>query len=108
MNNSMEETMLQKLPLIALRGLVLFPGMTIHFDLVREPFVRALQAAMEADRRIVLVAQQDPLKEEPEGKDFYTVGVIAEVRQVLRAPDGVSRVLVEGKTCVDVSGFSLD
>lgn len=108
MNNSMEETMLQKLPLIALRGLVLFPGMTIHFDLVREPFVRALQAAMEADRRIVLVAQQDPLKEEPEEKDFYTVGVIAEVRQVLRAPDGVSRVLVEGKTCVDVSGFSLD
>ena len=75
------------LPLLAMRGIVLFPGMIMHFDLAREPFVKALKAGMESDRRVVLVTQKDPLIEEPKPDDLYTVGVIAEVRQILRAPD---------------------
>lgn len=92
----------QTLPLIAMRGIVLFPGMIMHFDLVREPFVQALKAGMEEERRVVLVTQKDPLTEEPKQDDLYSVGVIAEVRQVLRAPDGVMRVLVEGKERIHV------
>ena len=92
----------QTLPLIAMRGIVLFPGMIMHFDLAREPFVQALKAGMENERRVVLVTQKDPLTEEPKQDDLYSVGVIAEVRQVLRAPDGVMRVLVEGKERIHV------
>lgn len=108
MNNQLEEITIQKLPLVAMRGTVLFPGMTMHFDLAREPFVRALQAGMDADRRVVLVSQRDPLVEEPAQKDLYTVGVIAEIRQVLRTPDGVMRVLAEGKTRVNIETTYLE
>jgi|GEM_PF-2319664 len=98
--NYMEEITaptVQKLPLLAMRGIVLFPNMIMHFDLAREPFVKALRASAKSDRRVFLVTQKDPLVEEPKQDDLYTVGVIAEVRQVLRSPDGVTRVLVEGK-----------
>lgn len=98
--NYMEEITaptVQKLPLLAMRGIVLFPNMIMHFDLAREPFVKALRAGAKSDRRVFLVTQKDPLVEEPKQDDLYTVGVIAEVRQVLRSPDGVTRVLVEGK-----------
>lgn len=108
MNNQLEEITIQKLPLVAMRGTVLFPGMTMHFDLAREPFVRALQAGMDADRRVVLVSQRDPLVEEPTQKDLYSMGVIAEIRQVLRTPDGVIRVLVEGKTRVTIETAYLE
>lgn len=108
MNNQLEEITIQKLPLVAMRGTVLFPGMTMHFDLAREPFVRALQAGMDADRRVVLVSQRDPLVEEPTQKDLYSMGVIAEIRQVLRTPDGVIRVLAEGKTRVTIETAYLE
>lgn len=108
MSNQLENTMIQRLPLIAMRGTVLFPDMTMHFDLAREPFVRALQAGMDANRCVVLVTQRDPLEEEPKFKDLYTVGVIAEIRQVLRAPDGVTRILAEGKTRVTIEAAYLE
>lgn len=108
MNNQLEEITIQKLPLVAMCGTVLFPGMTMHFDLAREPFVRALQAGMDADRRVVLVSQRDPLVEEPTQKDLYSMGVIAEIRQVLRTPDGVIRVLAEGKTRVTIETAYLE
>lgn len=108
MNNQLEEITIQKLPLVAMRGTVLFPGMTMHFDLAREPFVRALQAGMDADRRVILVSQRDPLVEEPTQKDLYSMGVIAEIRQVLRTPDGVIRVLAEGKTRVTIEAAYLE
>lgn len=91
-----------------MRGIVLFPGMIMHFDLAREPFVKARKPAMESDRRVVLVTQKDPLIEEPKPDDLYTVGVIAEVRQILRAPDGVTRVLVEGKERVAITSAVLE
>ena len=87
-----------RLPVVAMRGVVVFPGMTIHFDLVRETFLHALRAGMGKDRRVILVAQKDAIVEDPKPEDFYTVGVIADLRQVMRTPSGVTRVLAEGKT----------
>ena len=98
----------QKLPLLAMRGIVLFPNMIMHFDLAREPFVKALRAGAKSDRRVFLVTQKDPLVEEPKQDDLYTVGVIAEVRQVLRSPDGVTRVLVEGKERAAITAAFLE
>ena len=84
--NYMEEITaptVQKLPLLAMRGIVLFPNMIMHFDLAREPFVKALRAGAKSDRRVFLVTQKDPLVEEPKQDYLYTVRAIAEVRQVL-------------------------
>ena len=109
--NHMEEITaptVQKLPLLAMRGIVLFPNMIMHFDLAREPFVKALRASAKSDRRVFLVTQKDPLVEEPKQDDLYTVGVIAEVRQVLRSPDGVTRVLVEGKERAAITAAFLE
>ena len=94
-----------RLPVVAMRGVVVFPGMTIHFDLVRETFLHALRAGMGKDRRVILVAQKDAIVEDPKPEDFYTVGVIADLRQVMRTPSGVTRVLAEGKTRISVSDF---
>ena len=62
-----------RLPVVAMRGVVVFPGMTIHFDLVRETFLHALRAGMGKDRRVILVAQKDAIVEDPKPEDFYTV-----------------------------------
>ncbi|MBQ8687074.1 MAG: endopeptidase La, partial [Ruminococcus sp.] len=85
-----------RLPVVAMRGVVVFPEMVIHFDVAREKSIHAVTASYESDRRIFLVAQNDVFVEEPVTKDLYKYGVIAEVRQILKTPDGVMRVLVEG------------
>ena len=84
------------LPAIALRGLVVFPSMVLHFDVGRERSVKALKAAAENDGHIFLVAQKDPSETDPSPDDIYSVGVIADIRQLLTTPDGSTRVLVEG------------
>ena len=88
----------EKLPMIALRGLSVFPGMILNFDIERPISIAALDRAMEADRRIFLLAQRDADVEEPAAEDLYAVGCIASIRQILRMPNGGVRVLVEGKT----------
>ncbi len=97
MSDILENTTMSVLPFIAIRGTVLFPKMTIHFDMVRVPFVKALRAGMDLNRQVILVTQKDPLVEEPAEDDLYRVGVVAEIRQILQTPDGVTRVLAEGK-----------
>ncbi len=82
------------LPMIALRGIVGFPHMILHFDIAREMSEKALDAAMNSDHRLFLVAQRDMMDENPGEQDLYSVGVIAEIRQVLHTED-CSRVLVE-------------
>ncbi len=84
------------LPLMAMRGLVLFPKMILHFDVGREKSIRAVNKAMGADRKIYLVAQKDLSVENPEISDLYTVGVVAKIRQVIKSSDNMIRVLVEG------------
>ncbi|WP_298593972.1 endopeptidase La [uncultured Mitsuokella sp.] len=87
----------KKLPVLPLRGVVVFPYMLIHLDVGRPRSMEALEAAMVQDREIFLTAQIDPETEEPEEKDLYPVGTLAEIRQLIKLPDGSVRVLVEGK-----------
>ena len=88
----------EKLPMIALRGLSVFPAMILNFDIERPISVAALDQAMEGERRIFLLAQRDADIEEPEERDLYHIGCVAYVRQILRMPGGAVRVLVEGKS----------
>lgn len=83
--------------MIPLRGLTLFPRVTLHFDVGRPRSIAALNAAMQSDQFVFLTAQKDVRVEEPVQKDVYAIGVVAEIRQVLKLPDGNLRVLVEGK-----------
>lgn len=88
----------QVLPLLPLRGLTVFPHMTLHFDVSREMSVEALDAAMREDQLIFLVTQKDLRVETPRADDLYTVGTVARVRQVLKVSNDTVRALVEGVT----------
>lgn len=86
-----------RLPCIATRDIVLFPNMTLHFDIARERSLNALNNAMKADRRIFLTAQKDIRVEEPTRSDVYNIGVVAQIKQVVKSDDrNVTRVFVEG------------
>ncbi len=85
-----------KLPLLAMRGMVLFPQMVLHFDVGREKSVYALNEAMNEDRLIFLTAQKDIRDEDPEGNNIYDVGVVAEIKQIIKTQNHL-RVLVEGR-----------
>ncbi len=85
------------MPALALRGLTIFPSMTIHFDVGRATSIKALDEAMAAGRPIFLVSQKNLSVEEPGLKDLYTVGTISNVRQILRLPGDMVRVMVEGE-----------
>jgi ATP-dependent Lon protease len=97
--------MTQTFPLLPLRDIVVFPGMVVPLFVGRDKSVAALEAAMEASKDIVLLAQLDPGCDDPEGDDLYDVGVIAQVLQLLKLPDGTVRVLVEGKTRARLSAL---
>lgn len=84
------------IPVIAMRGVVVYPGMVLHFDVAREISINAIEEALKTDHKVFLVTQKDVLDEEPKQKDLYTYGVIAEVRQILRTQNGVIRVIAEG------------
>ncbi len=90
--------MKEKMPLIPLRGLVVFPNMVIHFDVGREKSVTALEKAMIFDQQVFLVAQKDEEVGLPTGSDLFEVGTIAKVKQMLKMPGGTVRVLVDGIT----------
>ncbi len=87
----------QSFPLLPLRDIVVFPHMIVPLFVGRDRSVAALEAAMEADKEIFLVAQLDPGEDDPARDDLYDTGVIATVLQLLKLPDGTVRVLVEGK-----------
>lgn len=84
------------LPLIPLRGISIFPYMVIHFDIGRDKSIKALEKAMLNDSIIMLCSQIDPRVDEPTEEDFYHIGTIAKVRQMLKLPGDSIRVLVEG------------
>ena len=85
------------MPAIALRGLVIFPGSTIHFDIGREKSINAVNAAMADDRMIYLVPQVDIDVDDPTQADIYDVGVVAEIKQVLKMQDGFIKIMVDAK-----------
>ncbi len=84
------------IPLLNLRGLVMFPGMILHFDVRRKKSVLAIKKAMESDQRIFLVTQRDIKVDNPKQEDLYTVGTVASVKQIVNQNNDIFRVLVEG------------
>ncbi|QNO13668.1 endopeptidase La [Alkalicella caledoniensis] len=100
----MEQTK-KKLPLMPLRGIIVFPNMIIHLDVGREKSVSALNAAMVKNSEIILVTQKDSKTDEPSHNDLYEYGTLAEVKQVLKLPGGTIRVLVEGVNRVRINEY---
>ena len=87
----------KSVPTVAIRGIVIFPGVRFHFDIARSKSIAAIEAAMKTDQKVFLVAQKDALLDDPEVSDLYNYGVIASIKQVLKAPkDNQMRVVVEG------------
>ena len=85
-----------RLPLLALRGVVVFPKTVASFDVARKKSANALRVAMEADQTLFVATQKDVYVEEPEGKDLYEIGTVVKIKQVLKVTDNVIKVLVEG------------
>ena len=85
------------LPVLPLRGLVVFPGVVTHFDVGRLKSAKSVEEAMRADQRIFLTAQKDLSVDDPKKNDLYAVGTVAIVKQILRMPGDNMRILVEGK-----------
>ena len=85
-----------KLPLITMKGLVVFPGMVLNFDVTKPKFVEAIKTACFSDKQIFLVTQKSYDKEDPKKEDLYITGVVAEIKQVLKTPDKITRVLAHG------------
>ncbi len=88
----------QLIPLLPLRDIVVFPGMIVPLFVGRDKSVAALEKAMAANKEVFLVAQLDPAEDDPDKDDLYTIGVTAQIMQLLKLPDGTVRVLVEGKS----------
>ena len=96
MNNAEIFNAKRTLPLLPLRGILVFPYMIIHLDVGREKSVKALEAAMLAERQIVLATQMDAQIDTPTPEEIYRCGTVAEIKQLLKLPGGTIRVLVEG------------
>ena len=96
----------EEMPLLALRGVAVFPEMSVSFDVERDRSVAALDRASDGDRRVFAVLQRDPLKEYPEREDLYSVGVVCLVKQLLRTQGGSVRVMVEGQYRAKLMGLS--
>jgi ATP-dependent Lon protease len=95
----------RRLPLLPLRGLLVYPSMVLHLDVGREKSVRALERCMVGDNTILLCSQSESGIEEPTQDDIYRVGTIARVRQMLKLPNGTIRVLVEGLTRAEITEY---
>ncbi|WP_081194332.1 endopeptidase La [Halomonas sp. BC1] len=92
----------QCLPLLPLRDVVVYPQMVIPLFVGREKSIQALEAAMEADKRVLLVAQREASQDEPDNADLYAMGTVADIMQLLKLPDGTVKVLIEGSFRADV------
>ena len=92
------ENTTMNMPVLALRGLTVFPGCVLSFDVERGISIRALERAMEADQQIFLVAQREISTVQPGERDLYAVGTVSAVRQILRIGEGAVRVMMEGLT----------
>ena len=94
----MDEIMVSlRLPFLALRGLNVFPGLTVHFDVGRKKSIKAVEEAMRNNQEIFLVTQKDIQDDDPGQSGLYAIGTVSTVKQVLRLPGDTIRVLVEGK-----------
>ena len=92
-----------KLPLITMKGLVVFPGMVLNFDVTKPKFVEAIKTACFSDKQIFLVTQKSYDKEDPKKEDLYITGVVAEIKQVLKTPDKITTLTKEPLKCLSVT-----
>ena len=99
------DTMIMKMPAVALRGMVILPGMVAHFDVSRAKSIKAVEEAMMDEQKIFLVAQKDVEQENPDIEDLFKIGIIAEVKQVIKLQNNIVRILVEGKERAELSAF---
>ena len=106
MNTSVNK--LNVMPCVALRGMVVFPGMLLHFDVGREKSAAAVKAAVEETQDIFLTAQKDVRIDDPARKDLYRIGTVCSVLQVINISEGVYRVVVEGKYRASLSSIVMD
>lgn len=84
------------MPLLALRGIIVFPGMTVNLDVGRDKSINAVNAAMQLDKMILLVTQRDAETADPKREELYNYGVVAEIKQLLKLPSGAIRILIQG------------
>jgi len=94
------------MPAVALRGLTILPGMIAHFDISRERSLRAVEEAMEQDQKIYLVTQRNVDSEDPTQEDLYQMGIVADIKQVVRLQNDVVRILVDGISRAALLGFT--
>ena len=85
------------MPAVALRGLTILPGMVQHFDISREKSIRAIETAMMGNQKVYLVTQRHPEQETPAVADLYQMGTISQIKQLVKMPGGIIRVMVEGE-----------
>nr|WP_136250167.1 endopeptidase La [Ningiella ruwaisensis] len=101
-----ESTLLRSMPVLALRDVVVYPHMVIPLFVGREKSIQCLEAAMDNDKKVFLVAQKDASIDEPDTQDVFEVGTLATILQLLKLPDGTVKVLVEGGVRGKVSEFT--
>lgn len=94
------------MPAVALRGLTILLGMIAHFDISRERSLRAVEEAMEQDQKIYLVTQRNVDSEDPTQEDLYQMGIVADIKQVVRLQNDVVRILVDGISRAALLGFT--
>lgn len=99
------EELIVKLPAVALRGMTILPGMIAHFDISRKKSIKAVEQSMMGSQKIFLVTQRDVEQEEPEYDDLYKIGIIAEIKQVIKLQNDIIRILVEGIERAELSCF---
>lgn len=94
------------MPAVALRGLTILPGMIAHFDISRDKSLKAIEKAMQQDQKIFLVAQKDIEKDDPVAEDLYTMGIVADIKQVVKLQNDIVRILVDGQSRAKLLGFT--
>lgn len=93
------------MPLLALRGIIVFPGMTVNLDVGRDKSINAVNAAMQLDKKILLVTQRDAETADPKREELYNYGVVAEIKQLLKLPSGAIRILIQGLERVELTSL---
>lgn len=96
------------IPVIALRGMTILPAMVVHFDVSRTKSIHALEKAMVRDQKVLVISQRDPEDEEPTLESLYRIGTVCEIKQLIKLPNNIIRVLVEGKDRAELENFIED
>ena len=99
-------SIIKQLPTVALRGLTILPGMVAHFDVSREKSIKAVEEAMMDEQEIFLLTQKNPEEEEPTAENLYSIGLVAEIKQVIKMPNDLVRVLVDGIERAELNCFT--